>query len=114
MKFKKKLLSSVIFAGLLFSGLASADSVAEGKKIAVDRKLGNCLTCHVIIGGGTLPGNIGPPLVGIKGRFTKQELNARLWDPTIISKDTTMPPFGKHGILSKEQIKKVVDYIYTL
>jgi len=25
-----------------------------------------------------------------------------------------MPPFGKHAILSEDQLNKVVDYLYTL
>ncbi|MFN3786467.1 MAG: hypothetical protein ACK4RS_06460, partial [Thiothrix sp.] len=35
-----------------------------GKELAFDRSIGNCLACHMIEGG-DLPGNIGPPLVGM-------------------------------------------------
>jgi hypothetical protein len=25
-----------------------------------------------------------------------------------------MPPFGKHGVITKEEIEKIIDYLYTL
>ena len=57
------ILSMVIGAGFLFgSGYATAGSdqasIAEGKKIAFNRKKGNCLACHMIADG-SLPGDIG-------------------------------------------------------
>ncbi|MGH6677416.1 MAG: sulfur oxidation c-type cytochrome SoxX, partial [Bradyrhizobium sp.] len=39
----------------------TAQSAAEGRTIVFDRKKGNCLSCHVIKGGG-LEGTIGPEL----------------------------------------------------
>ena len=41
--------------------VANASDIEQGKKVAFDRKKGNCLACHMIAGG-ELPGNIGPPL----------------------------------------------------
>lgn len=88
--------------------------VEEGKKIAFDRKKGNCLACHQIEDG-SLPGNIGPPLVAMKARFPdKDKLRQQIADPTKNNPGTAMPPFGKHNILSDEEIDKVVEYIYTL
>lgn len=88
--------------------------VAEGKKITEDRRLGNCLACHMIEGA-DMPGNIGPPLVAMQARFPeKAKLRAQIWDSTKANSNTMMPPFGKHGILSEDQINKVVEYIYTL
>lgn len=88
--------------------------VAEGKKIAEDRKQGNCLACHHIEGA-EMPGTIGPPLVAMKARFPdKAKLRAQVWDSTKANPNTMMPPFGKHGILTESQIDKVVEYIYTL
>ena len=47
------------------SAVAEASSaVAEGKKIAFNRKKGNCIACHMM-DNGALPGNIGPPLVAM-------------------------------------------------
>ncbi|RMG27529.1 MAG: sulfur oxidation c-type cytochrome SoxX [Gammaproteobacteria bacterium] len=94
---------------------AEAKSVIEqGKAIAFNRKKGNCLACHQIEGG-SLPGNIGPPLVGMKARYPdKAKLRAQIWDPTINNPNTIMPPFGRHKILTEEEIDKVVEFIYSL
>jgi sulfur-oxidizing protein SoxX len=95
---------------------ASADesAVAKGKEVAFDRKLGNCLACHAM-DDGDLPGNIGPPLVSMKLRFPdKAKLRAQIWDATVSNPNTIMPPFGRHNILTEEQIDQIVEYVYTL
>ena len=100
----------------LFGGLstASADAVAEGKKIALDRKKGNCMTCH-IMGDATLPGNIGPPLIAMKARYPdKAKLRAQIWDATAKNPLSMMPPFGLHRILSEKEIDLVTEYVHTL
>ena len=51
---------------------ADAATIEKGKKVAFDRKKGNCLACHQIEGG-SLAGNIGPPLVAMKARFPDYE-----------------------------------------
>ena len=64
------LLSIALFCGISVIGsfaIASADMVEEGKKVAFDRKKGNCMTCHVMPGA-RLAGNIGPPLVAMKAK----------------------------------------------
>jgi sulfur-oxidizing protein SoxX len=96
------------------SALADEDQVAEGKKIAEDRKKGNCFACHAYEGA-NLPGNIGPPLVAMKARFPdKQKLYDQIWDPTKANPNTMMPPFGKHEVLSDKEIKAVTEWAYTL
>ena len=98
----------------LFSGVASADAIAKGKKVAFDRKKGNCLACHMIPGG-SLPGNIGPPLVAMKARFpNKADLRAQIWDATEKNPNTIMPPFGKHQILSEKEVDLITEFIYSL
>ena len=109
---------TILFGALTFaptkSALAADDQVAEGKKIAEDRKKGNCFTCHAYEGA-NLPGNIGPPLVAMKSRFPdKQKLYDQIWNATAANPNTIMPPFGKHGILSDKEIKAVTDWVYTL
>lgn len=93
-------------------------TVTEGKIIAFTRKgesgVGNCLACHAIAGGES-PGNMGPPLVNVKQRFpNRADLKARLFDPTVFNPISAMPPFGKHLILTDEEIEKVMDFLYTL
>ena len=100
----------------VISGLsiASADDIAEGKKLAFDRKMGNCLACHMI-SGGSLPGNIGPPLVAMKARFpSKAALRAQIWDSTVANPNTIMPPFGRNQILSEKEVDLVTEFIYSL
>ncbi|WP_456379488.1 sulfur oxidation c-type cytochrome SoxX [Thiolapillus sp.] len=100
--------------GLALSAQASAADLEAGKKIAFDRSKGNCLTCHHIEGG-TLPGNIGPPLIAMKSRFPdKAKLRAQIWDATAINPHSIMPPLGRHRILSEKEIDLVTDYIYSL
>ena len=113
------ILSSALLMGSLTllgvtSASASEATIAEGKKLAFNRKLGNCLACHAIAGG-SLPGNIGPPLVAMKARFPdKAKLRAQIWDSTATNPNSIMPPFGRHGMLSDKQIDKITDYIYSL
>ncbi len=94
---------------------AAADSRLErGKALAFDRNRGNCLACHVMADG-ELPGNSGPPLVMMKQRYPERAvLRARIWDPTARNPDTVMPPYGRHHILSEEEIDLVVDYVLSL
>ena len=93
---------------------AHGDMVAQGKKVAFDKKKGNCLSCHAIAGGNA-PGNIGPPLVAMKSRFPdKSALRAQIYDATVRNPGTAMPPFGKHNILSDKEIDLVTEYIHSL
>ncbi len=88
--------------------------IAEGKKIAFDRKKGNCLACHMIEGG-TLAGNIGPPLVAMKARFPDVEvLRAQIYDARVKNPNTIMIPFGPHGVLTDSEIDKITKFIHTL
>jgi len=101
---------------LSIPAIATAQDAAvieEGKKIAFNKKKGNCLACHAIKGG-KLPGNIGPPLVDIKSRYDQTALKAQITDARSVNPNTMMPPFGPHEILSKGEIEKVVEFIYTL
>ena len=113
------ILSSALLMGSLTllgvtSASASEATIAEGKKLAFNRKLGNCLAFHAIAGG-SLPGDIGPPLIAMKARFpNKAKLRAQIWDSTAKNPNSIMPPFGKHNMLSEKQIDKITDYIYSL
>ena len=98
----------------LFGGIANADMVADGKKVAFDRKKGNCLSCHMIAGG-QLPGNIGPPLIAMKARFpNKADLRAQIWDATAKNPNSIMPPFGKHRILTEKEVDLITEFIHSL
>ncbi|MCP4187220.1 MAG: sulfur oxidation c-type cytochrome SoxX [Gammaproteobacteria bacterium] len=106
---------AILIGMVLGTSIAATDEeIAEGKRIAFNRKLGNCLTCHMIVGG-ELPGNIGPPLIAMKARFPdKSALRAQIFDATVKNPQTSMPPFGKHGILTDKEVDLVTEYIHTL
>ncbi len=88
--------------------------IDRGKELAYSRKDGNCLACHKM-DDGKLTGTIGPELAGMKTRYPDREiLFKRIWDETQFNPLTVMPPFGRHSILSKEEINRVIDYLYTL
>ena len=92
----------------------AAPMIEEGRKIALDRKRGNCMACHVIAGA-TLPGNIGPPLVAMNARFPdKTKLREQIWDASKINPRSLMPPFGRHEILTEDEIDKVVEFVHSL
>ena len=95
---------------------AAADSsvIEKGKAVAYDRVKGNCLACHAM-DDGTLPGNIGPPLIAMKARFPdKAKLRAQIWDATVANPNTIMIPFGRTKVLTEEEIDQIVEYVYTL
>ena len=71
-------------------------------------------SCHQIEGG-TLAGNIGPPLVAMKARFPDYDkMKAQIADPRENNPNTIMIPFGPHGVLTPQEIELVSQYVYTL
>lgn len=115
--FKFLALSMTVMMFMLVSMASMAatdDDVAAGKKLAFDRKKGNCLACHAIAGG-NLAGNTGPPLIVMKARFPdRSKLYEQIANPTVSNPNTLMPPFGRHGILTKDEIEKITTYVLTL
>ena len=92
----------------------TAENVDQGKSIAFDRSKGNCLACHIIADGES-PGNIGPELSNMQQRYPdKSILRKRIWDETQFNPATVMPPFGKHRILTENEIDQIVEFLYTL
>ncbi len=100
--------TSVVLAGDTGSDLAA------GKKIAFERKKGNCLACHMIMGGES-PGSIAPPLIAMKSRYPdKAVLKEQIWDASLKNSETIMPAFGRYEVLTDHEINQLVDYIYSL
>ena len=100
---------------------------ANGRKIAIHRKKGNCLACHVMpIPEQQFHGNTGPDLAGVADRMDEATLRMRLVDPKVINAGTMMPSFYKTGqhrvlkkfqgktILSAQEVEDVVAYLMTL
>ena len=110
---------SAIMVGCFFLASASAEEKKNmtGQELAFSTAKGNCLACHQMPGdpAAITSANIGPPLIGMKGRFPdRARLRAQIWDATAFNADTVMPPFGKHKVLSDDELDKIVDYVSDL
>ncbi len=108
----------------------SAGDAAKGKKTFANRKLGNCLACHVNKDMADKPfhGEIGPALDGVAGRYDENQLRAILINSKmVLGEDTMMPSFYrlKNGvrtlkkfqgktILNAQQVEDVLAYLKTL
>ncbi|MDB9729638.1 sulfur oxidation c-type cytochrome SoxX [Amylibacter sp.] len=109
------------------TGIAG-DPVA-GKKVSTNRKLGNCLACHVNddASSQSFHGEVGPELNGAGSRWSEEELRGIVTNSKNTFEGTIMPAFystengvrtlkkfvGK-TILSAQQVEDVVAYILTL
>lgn len=90
-----------------------AELAAKGKKIAENRKKGNCFTCHAYKGV-HMAGNLGPALNGISKRKTRKEIYDQIWDATKANPNTSMIPFGKYEVLSNKEINALTEWVLTL
>lgn len=103
---------------------------AEGAKVFVNRKLGNCLACHEVsaLKNELFHGNVGPSLDGAGSRWEPAQLRAIVSDSKkVFGSETVMPGFyslnvgvnvrkdlvGK-TILTAQQVEDVVAYLETL
>ena len=105
----------VLSLGVMSQAVQAAEE--SGKDIAFNRAKGNCLACH---GMPTVPdaestGTYGPPLIAMDARYPdKAQLRAKIWDATASNPNSVMIPFGKHQVLTEQEIDKVLDFIYGL
>jgi sulfur-oxidizing protein SoxX len=109
------LLATAQFAPWSAAGATESAAVAAGRAIAHDVYKGNCLACHQVPGDPSAVSlaNIGPPIVDMRGRFPERaRLREHLWDATVRNPYSVMPPFGRHRILTEEEIDLVMEYIY--
>jgi len=106
-----------------------AGDAAKGRKLAVNRKKGNCLACHAISDLKDQPfhGDVGPSLDGVAGNYNEGELRLRVVDAKAFNEDTIMPAFykadGLHRslkkfkgkpVLSAAEVEDIVAYLLTL
>jgi len=99
-----------------------------GRKWVINRKLGNCLSCHQMpIPGEQFHGETGPALYGVGELFDPGELRLRLVDPKVLNPQSMMPSFYKteglnrvmkgfedKTVLSAQQVEDVIAYLMTL
>ena len=86
-------------------------NVSAGKKLALEF----CVACHQFTGT-TQAGSLGPPLLVMKSRFPdRKTIYNIIYDPAVaIRPHTMMPPFGRNKLLMKEEINKIIDFLYSL
>jgi len=119
---------SIIGDGIPKSLTGKPGNVAKGRKIAYNRKQGNCLACHKMpIPEQQFHGEIAPGLEGVADRIGEAEMRLRIVNPKVINPDTFMPAFYRNSgftrvlkkfkgktILSAEQVEDLVAYMMTL
>jgi L-cysteine S-thiosulfotransferase len=110
-------LTLIVGCGVFGYVAADEKNAMPGRELAFSSAKGNCLACHQIPGdpAAVTSANIGPPLIAMQARFPdRARLRAQVWDATAFNPNTVMPPFGKHKVLSDDEIDKIVDYIAGL
>lgn len=96
---------------------AGAADAARGREIAHSQEKGNCLACHRMPRDpqAETAANMGPVLENLAVRYPdRAALRARVWDGSRFNPDTIMPPYGRHRILTEEEIDHVVEYLRGL
>ncbi|CAK0772473.1 L-cysteine S-thiosulfotransferase [Gammaproteobacteria bacterium] len=104
-----------VVAGLVLVGALAADLQPQEQagQLMFDPLKGNCFSCHKMILG-VFSGNIAPLFRDLQKRFPhRADLYAKIYDPTVLTPLTVMPPFGRNQILSEQEINLIVDYLYT-
>lgn len=107
-----------------------AGDPVKGADTFKNRRLGNCLACHVNadMSKELFQGNVGPEMNGVAGRYSEAQLRAIVVNSkAIFTEETMMPGFytldvGKNvaqnfvgkTILSAQEVEDVVAYLLTL
>lgn len=101
----------------------------NGRKVFMNRKLGNCLACHANsdMNDQSFHGEVGPVLDGVASRWSEEELRGILVNSKMMFEGTIMPAFYREAgftrnlksfegktIMSAQQIEDVLAYLLTL
>lgn len=102
----------------------------KGVNAVVERRLGNCLSCHEIdvLRGEEFHGDVGPPLNGVAERWDTATLRMIVVNPKkVFGEETVMPAFYRVNglnrvrpefigkpILTAQQVEDVVAFLATL
>lgn len=106
-----------------------AGDPSNGRAVAMNRKLGNCLACHqnAEMAEQSFHGEVGPALDGVADRWSEADLRGIVSNAKMMFDGTIMPAFyidagytrplekfsGK-SILTAQQVEDVVAYLLTL
>ena len=100
----------------------------NGRKLAINRKKGNCLACHVMpISEQPYHGEVGPDLNGVASRYKEGEIRLRVVNPKIVNEATIMPAFYRNDgfnrvlkkfkgktVISAQDVEDIIAYLMTL
>lgn len=102
---------------------------AAGREVLINRRLGNCLACHVVSDLSDQPfhGDVGPTLDGVADRWDEATLRMIIVNAKTVYDGTVMPAFYRADgftrvgdkfrgktILTAQQVEDVVAYLMTL
>ncbi len=102
---------------MLALGTAWAQRPAPVLELYVKRDKGHCIACHQLPAGvgPQSHSDLGPALDGMRMRaLGKAALRQAIEDPTRANPDTVMPPYGRHRILTREEIDRLVEFLNAL
>jgi sulfur-oxidizing protein SoxX len=100
----------------------------RGRRIVIDRAVGNCLICHQAPEPTErFQGDLAPTLAGVGGRLSVGQLRLRVIDQTLLNPQSIMPPYYRVAgltrvdvrhvgkpVLTAEEVEDVVAYLATL
>lgn len=101
----------------------------KGKDVFVNRKKGNCLSCHALsqLHSQQFHGEVGPHLDDVGSRLPEGELRMRVVNSKLSNPDTIMPAFFRTNglfrvqkkwkgktIISAQDVEDLVAYLKTL
>jgi sulfur-oxidizing protein SoxX len=99
----------------------------NGRRIFLDREVGNCLICHRAPEPDPFQGDVGPDLRGVGSRLNRAQLRLRLVDMSRLDPATIMPPYYRTDglvsvmnqyrgkpVLDASQVEDLVAYLATL
>jgi sulfur-oxidizing protein SoxX len=102
-------------------------NVERGRRLALDRSKGNCVTCHELPLDADFQGNLGPPLTGVADRYEPGELRLRIVDTKRINPDSNMPSYYRveglnrvrrdwagRPMLEAQEVEDILAYLLTL
>jgi len=126
---QKKLVKYVINDDAISKSLTGkAGNPANGRKLVINRKKGNCLACHMMpIYEQQFHGNVGPRLHGVGNRLTEGQIRLQIVNSKVLNENAIMPSFyvdtgfkrvlkkfkGK-ALLSATEIEDLVAYTVSL
>ena len=126
---EKKLVKYVVKDDAIAKSLTGKPgNAANGRKLAINRKKGNCLACHLLpIPEQPFHGDVGPDLNEVASRLTAGQVRLRIVDLKILNPDTIMPAFYRKAgfvrvmkkfkgktMISASDVEDLVAYTMTL